>query len=67
VAPVSDPRFAMVVMVDEPKAGQYYGGQIAAPVFARVVAAALRLMNVPPDAANGDPQRNGWLAVRQDD
>ena len=49
MAPVSDPRFVMVVMVDEPSNGKYYGGQVAAPVFSKVMAGALRLMAVPPD------------------
>jgi len=49
MAPASDPRFVMVVMVDEPSNGKYYGGQVAAPVFSRVMAGALRLMAVPPD------------------
>ena len=49
MAPASNPRFVMVVMVDEPSAGKYYGGQVAAPVFSRVMAGALRLMAVPPD------------------
>ncbi len=49
MVPASDPRFAMVVMVDEPRNGKYYGGQIAAPVFSRVMSGALRLMAIPPD------------------
>lgn len=49
MAPASDPRVVMVVMVDEPGAGKYYGGQVAAPVFSRVMAGALRLLAVPPD------------------
>ncbi len=49
MAPVSDPRLVMVVMVDRPDNGKYYGGQVAAPVFARVMAAALRLLAVTPD------------------
>lgn len=49
VAPVSSPRFAMVVMIDEPSTGAYYGGLVAAPVFSKVMAGALRLMNVVPD------------------
>ncbi len=52
MAPVSDPRFVMVVAVREPRAGQYYGGQVAAPVFAEVMAGALRLYNVRPDKNN---------------
>jgi cell division protein FtsI (penicillin-binding protein 3) len=49
MAPASDPRFVMVVMVDDPSNGKYYGGQVAAPVFSKVMAGALRLMAVPPD------------------
>jgi len=48
-APVSDPRFVMVVVVDEPSKGGYYGGLVAAPVFAEVMSETLRLYNVPPD------------------
>jgi cell division protein FtsI (penicillin-binding protein 3) len=49
MAPVSDPRLVMVVMVNEPDNGRYYGGQVAAPVFSKVMSGALRLMAVPPD------------------
>ena len=49
-APVSNPRLIVAVMIDEPAAGQYYGGAVAAPVFSEVVGGALRLMGVPPDA-----------------
>ncbi|MFZ5594677.1 MAG: peptidoglycan D,D-transpeptidase FtsI family protein [Pseudomonadota bacterium] len=49
VAPVSRPRLAMVVMIDEPKSGEYYGGLVAAPVFGKVMAGALRLLDVAPD------------------
>jgi cell division protein FtsI (penicillin-binding protein 3) len=48
-APVSAPRLVVAVMIDEP-GGQYYGGAVAAPVFAQVMQGALRLMNVPHDA-----------------
>lgn len=50
MAPMSDPRLVMVVVIDEPRAGKYYGGQVAAPVFAEVMAGALRMMSIPPDA-----------------
>jgi cell division protein FtsI (penicillin-binding protein 3) len=40
----------VAVMVDEPSAGKYYGGQVAAPVFARIVGDSLRTLRVPPDA-----------------
>lgn len=49
-APVSNPRVVVAVMVDEPSAGKYYGGQVAAPVFARITGETLRALRVPPDA-----------------
>ncbi len=48
-APISNPRIAMVVVVDEPSTGAYFGGLISAPVFGKVMAGALRLMNIAPD------------------
>jgi cell division protein FtsI (penicillin-binding protein 3) len=50
-APVSDPRLIVAVMIDEPSAGQHYGGAVAAPVFSLVTGAALRMLGVPADAA----------------
>ena len=50
LAPASDPRLVIAVMLDEPSAGQYYGGAVAAPVFSAVMAGALRMLGVPPDA-----------------
>ncbi|MBM3391691.1 MAG: penicillin-binding protein 2 [Betaproteobacteria bacterium] len=50
LAPVSDPRLVVAVMVDEPSAGKYYGGEVAAPVFAQVMAGSLRTLGVAPDA-----------------
>jgi cell division protein FtsI (penicillin-binding protein 3) len=49
MAPASDPRLIVAVMIDEPGNGQYYGGQVAAPVFSRIMAGALRMLSVPPD------------------
>ena len=49
IAPAADPRLVMVVVIDEPQGDQYYGGQVAAPVFSRVMSGALRLLDVPPD------------------
>jgi cell division protein FtsI (penicillin-binding protein 3) len=49
-APVSHPRIIIAVMIDEPSGKQYYGGEVAAPVFASVAAGALRTMNVAPDS-----------------
>ena len=48
-APVSAPRLVIAVMIDEPASGQYYGGAVAAPVFAQVMQGALRMMGVPHD------------------
>ena len=52
MAPASDPRLVMVVMINEPRAEVYYGGDVAAPVFGRVMAGALRLMGIAPDQVN---------------
>ncbi len=49
MAPIDDPRIVTVVAVDAPQAGEYYGGEVAAPVFARVMGGALRLLNVKPE------------------
>ena len=48
-APASDPRLVAVVVINDPSGDQYYGGLVAAPLFATVMEGALRLMNVPPD------------------
>ncbi|MDC9719659.1 MAG: penicillin-binding transpeptidase domain-containing protein [Gammaproteobacteria bacterium] len=49
MAPASKPRLVCVVIVDDPKGEQYYGGEVAAPVFSRIMAESLRLLNVAPD------------------
>jgi cell division protein FtsI (penicillin-binding protein 3) len=49
LAPVSDPRIVVAVMVDEPSKGVFYGGDVAAPVFSEVVQQTLRMMGVPTD------------------
>lgn len=54
-APASDPRLVVAVMIDEPTNGQSYGGQVAAPVFAQIMAGALRWLAVPPDAPGQMP------------
>jgi cell division protein FtsI (penicillin-binding protein 3) len=48
--PVTNPRFIVAVMLDEPQGTKYYGGDVGAPVFASVMGNALRIMSVPPDA-----------------
>ncbi|WP_167334516.1 peptidoglycan D,D-transpeptidase FtsI family protein [Pseudomonas cremoricolorata] len=47
--PMSDPRYAIVVVIDEPSKGGYFGGLVSAPVFSKVMSGTLRLLNVPPD------------------
>ena len=49
MAPASDPRLVLVVMIDEPRGKEYYGGRVAAPAFARIMGGALRLLNIAPD------------------
>lgn len=50
LAPASNPRLIVAVMIDEPSNGEYYGGLVAAPVFSKVTAAALQELNEPHDA-----------------
>ena len=49
IAPISNPRIIVAVMVDEPTAGKWYGGDVAAPVFSDLVQQTLRTLNVQPD------------------
>lgn len=58
LAPASDPRLVVVVIVDEPSRGGYYGGLVAAPIFSNVMAGALRLLDIPPDDVDN------WFAGR---
>ena len=51
MAPIEQPRIIVAVMIDEPTAGQYYGGAVVAPVFSEVVQQTLRMMGVQPDMA----------------
>jgi cell division protein FtsI (penicillin-binding protein 3) len=67
-APASSPRVVAAIVVDDASLGRYHGGDVAAPVFAKVVSGAMRLLNVAPDqtlpqiadgqskAANGQPK-----------
>ncbi|MCK7567623.1 peptidoglycan D,D-transpeptidase FtsI family protein [Marinobacter xestospongiae] len=61
MAPIDNPRIVTVVAVDAPQAGEYYGGEVAAPVFSRVMSDALRLLNVKPELELGQRpvQRTG--------
>jgi len=49
MAPISNPRIIVAVMVDEPTAGAHFGGDVAGPVFSDLVQQTLRTLNVPPD------------------
>ncbi len=65
IAPASDPRLVMVVMIDEPRGEKYYGGAVAAPVFSKVMAGALRMLDIPPDNIQPAPgQRLALLGGR---
>jgi cell division protein FtsI (penicillin-binding protein 3) len=55
MAPASNPRLIIVVMIDEPSAGQYYGGIVSAPVFSKVMSGALRILEVAPDQSDNMP------------
>lgn len=58
LAPISDPRFAIAVMINEPQGDRYYAGDVAAPVFSAVMKSALLLSDVRPDDKN---ERYTWL------
>ena len=58
LVPASNPRFATVVVINDPQAGSYYAGLVSAPVFRNVMEDALRLMDVPPDDIDT------WLAAQ---
>lgn len=51
MAPASDPRLVIAVMINDPRAGKYYGGLIAAPLFSKVMARSLRTLGIAPDKA----------------
>lgn len=61
IAPISDPRLVVAVMIDEPSAGGHYGGDVAGPAFSQIMGGALRTLGVPADAqlqiAAGDGER----------
>jgi len=58
LVPATRPRFATVIVINDPQAGKYYGGLVSAPVYHRVMEGALRLMDVPPDDIQS------WLAAQ---
>jgi cell division protein FtsI (penicillin-binding protein 3) len=54
MAPATRPEIVVVVVVNEPKGEEHYGGQVAAPVFSRIVSGAMRLLNIPPDQISAE-------------
>jgi cell division protein FtsI (penicillin-binding protein 3) len=50
IAPISDPRLVIAIMIDEPSAGGHYGGDVAGPAFSNIAAGVLRSLGIPPDA-----------------
>ena len=66
MAPASNPRLIIGVVIDEPSGGVYYGGSVAGPVFAQVMAASLRQLGLPPDAPEAPTRvtQNTALAPR---
>lgn len=63
MAPASHPKVVLAVVIDSPSNGQYYGGLVAAPVFSRIMAETLRLMNVEPDRSAEHLAQQGALPV----
>jgi len=61
-APADDPKVVIVVIINEPRGREHYGSQVAAPVFARIAAGVMRVLDVPPDRA--DPSRYLQLSYR---
>ena len=60
-APASKPRLVMLVTVDEPQGAEHFGAQVAAPVFSKAMAGALRLLDIPPDKLDGPARRTARL------
>lgn len=58
MVPADDPRIVIVALINEPTTGEYYGGAVAAPVFAKVAEGILRLMQVPPRRPEVSPEQN---------
>ncbi|OOF58683.1 peptidoglycan glycosyltransferase FtsI [Rodentibacter genomosp. 2] len=54
IAPISDPRYALIILINDPKAGQYYGGAVSAPVFSSIMGYVLRTNGIAPDAEPTD-------------
>ncbi len=66
MAPMSLPRLVVVVLIDTPRNGTYYGGQVAAPIFAEVMSGGLRILGVAPDAIERTPSLRHVSTVSRD-
>lgn len=64
MAPASRPKVVLAVVVDSPSNGQYFGGLVAAPVFSRIMAETLRMMNIEPDRSAEHLAQQGHLPLR---
>ncbi|BAZ95044.1 penicillin-binding protein 3 [Thiohalobacter sp. COW1] len=65
MAPASDPRLVVAVVINDPRGEDYFGGKVAGPVFSRVMSGALRLLNLPPDAEPAPRQQTPAPLLRQ--
>jgi len=63
VAPIENPEIAMVVVIDGPAGAEYYGGEVSAPVFSRVVNGAMRLLNVRPDKGIAETKKQASVVA----
>ena len=71
--PADKPQLAAVITIDRPKGAQYYGGEVAAPVFSRVMQQAVRILNIAPSNIDDDyvegalqlSDASSWGGVRQ--
>lgn len=63
MAPASRPKVVLAVVVDSPSNGQYFGGLVAAPVFSRIMAETLRMMNIEPDRSAEHLAQQGRLPL----
>lgn len=63
IAPASNPRFALVVMINDPQGNEYYGGAVSAPVFSAIMSGVLRMMNIEPDALSQKNEKNDLVNI----
>jgi cell division protein FtsI (penicillin-binding protein 3) len=61
-APAVNPRLVAIVVIDDPKGKEYYGGEVAAPIFSSLMASSLRILNVTPDKIGAEVARAQWVA-----